>query len=43
MFRVIQKSIINIFFFINNYALLRQKETTDKSPKSEKIMFLDWT
>ena len=24
-------------------ALLRQKEATDKSPKSEKVMFLDWT
>ena len=24
-------------------ALLWQKEATDKSPKSEKVMFLDWT
>ena len=24
-------------------ALLWQMEATDKSPKSEKVMFLDWT
>ena len=24
-------------------ALLWQKEASDKSPKSEKVMFLDWT
>ena len=27
----------------NNPALLWQKEASDKSPKSEKVMFCDWT
>ena len=26
-----------------NGALIWQKEASDRSPKSEKIMFLDWT